>query len=87
MTREAAPVPAPRSTNVNGSSAANGRSSAISVRCPARRRSRSSCVDFQKLTPMSDFHMAALVSSLSGMELMLVPVSHAAETSGGRGSS
>jgi hypothetical protein len=36
---------------------------------------------------MSDFHMAAFVSSLSGMELMLVPVSHAAETSGGRGSS
>jgi hypothetical protein len=28
-------------------------------------------VDFQKFTPMSDFQMAALVSSLSDMEMML----------------
>src|SRR5580693_3278767 len=74
MIRAAAPVPAPRSMTVKGSSAANGSSSASSVRWPARRRSRSAWVDFQKLTPMSDFQTAALVSSLfSGMEEMLTP--------------
>src|ERR1700679_2974919 len=71
MIRAAAPVPAPRSTTVNGWSAANGSSSASSARWPARRCSRSAWVDFQKLTPMSDFQTAALVSSVSGMKQTL----------------
>src|SRR5450756_2182387 len=74
MTLAAAPVPAPRSTNVNGSPAANGSSSAISVRGPARRCSRSVSVDFQKLTPISDCQTAAFVSSVSGMQQMLTRV-------------
>src|SRR5215469_12344317 len=60
--RAAAPVPAPRSTNVNGSSTPNGNNSAINPRCAPRRRSRSSAVDLQKVTPISLFQIASLVS-------------------------
>src|ERR1700728_2213827 len=71
MVLAAAPVPAPRSTNVNASSTANGSSSAIKTRRSASRLDRSVSRDFQKLTPMSDFQTAALVSSASDMALML----------------
>src|ERR1700733_14585238 len=71
MVLAAAPVPAPRSTNVNGSSTAKGSSSAILTRRPASPLDRSTSRDFQKLTPMSDFQTAALVSSVSDMPPML----------------
>ena len=56
---------------MNGSSTANGSSSAIMTRRSASRLDRSTFRDFQKLTPMSDFQTAALVSSVSDMPLML----------------
>src|ERR1700733_820973 len=71
MVLAAAPVPAPRSTNVNGSSTAYGSSSAIRTRRAASCLDRSTSRDFQKRTPMSDFQTAALVSSVSDMPPML----------------
>src|SRR3984957_12637989 len=86
--RAAAPVPAPRSTKVNSAPGENGSSSAISVRRSASRLTRSFSLDFQKLTPMSDFQMAALVSSLaaassvSGMQVIVAPPPRRAKSLG-----
>src|SRR5665213_3553270 len=70
-TRDAAPIPAPRSRNVNVSVDSKGRSSPMILQCSIRWRSRSPAVAAHALMTSSDFQIAALVSVLSVIEQRL----------------
>src|ERR1700677_3712010 len=63
MVRLAAPVPAPRSKNVNESDSSKGSSSPSIRQCAIRCRSRSLDCATHSFTTSSDFQIEALVSA------------------------